>query len=243
MIQKILEPLQVRSLKDACISRLEELILSGELKIDERLPAERDFAARLGVSRPVLHEALVDLDAKGLIRIVPRRGVFVNDYRRSGSMAILSSLLAYNNGNLDPGLIQSLIGMRQVVETETARLAARNRSAEQLEEFHALLQKEQRAAQSDPPALTDLDFTFHLSIGIASGNLIYPLMINSFKGVYTHLTGLFFRKYVGTPVVEAVWHFHSHLISAFEKKDAQAAARTMVDMLKHGETYLRGDQP
>jgi GntR family transcriptional regulator, transcriptional repressor for pyruvate dehydrogenase complex len=242
-MQKILETIKVPSLKEACITRLEELILSGELKIGERLPTERDFAAKIGVSRPVLHEALVDLEAKGLVRIVPRRGIFVNDYRRSGSMAILSSLLAYHNGNLDPTFTQSLIDMRQVIETETARLAALNRSAEQLEEFHNLLDKEQQAACADPQALTDLDFSFHLSIAIASGNLVYPLIINSFKGVYTHLTGIFFHNYLGTSVVEAVWRFHSLLVAAFEKKDAQGAVRTMSEMLKHGETYLRGDQP
>ena len=51
-----IEPLHVESLKDACIARLEELILSGELKAGERLPAERNLAVRLGVSRPVLPE-------------------------------------------------------------------------------------------------------------------------------------------------------------------------------------------
>ncbi len=242
-MQKVLEPLKVRSLKEACINRLEELILSGELKIGERLPAERDFAVRIGVSRPVLHEALVDLDAKGLVRIVPRRGVFVNDYRRSGSMAILASLLAYHNGSLDPAFTQSLIEMRQLVETEAARLAALNRSAEQLDEFRTILNKERQAAGSDPQALTDLDFAFHLSVAVASGNLVYPLIINSFKGVYTHLTGAFFQSNYGTPVVETVWRFHSLLIAAFEKKDAEAAVRTMSEMLKHGEIYLRGEQP
>ena len=72
-----IEPLKVQSLKSACISRLEGLILSGELHIGERLPSEREFAARLEVSRPVLHEALVDLGLKGLVQILPRRGVFV----------------------------------------------------------------------------------------------------------------------------------------------------------------------
>jgi GntR family transcriptional repressor for pyruvate dehydrogenase complex len=240
-MQNTVEPLKVQSLKEACINRLEDLILSGEIKIDERLPAERDFARRLGVSRPVLHEALVDLDAKGLVRIVPRRGAFVNDYRRSGSMAILASLLAYHNGDLDPVFTRSLIGMRQLVETETARLAALNRSEDQLAEFRAFLEKERQAAQSDPQALTNHDFSFHLSIAIASGNLVYPLIINSFKGVYTHLTGLFFQQYIGTPVVEEVWHFHSRLVAAFERKQAEAAGRIMGEMLAHGETHLQGD--
>ena len=80
-IPPTLDPLRVQSLKEACILRLESMILSGELKIGARLPSERDLAARLEISRPVLHEALVDLALKGLVRIVPRHGVFINDYR------------------------------------------------------------------------------------------------------------------------------------------------------------------
>ena len=101
-----IEPLQVNSLTGACITRLEELVLSGELRAGERLPAERDLAARLGVSRPVLHEALLDLSAKGLVTILPRRGVVVNDYRKSGSTAILSSLLSYHQGDLDTRFVR-----------------------------------------------------------------------------------------------------------------------------------------
>ena len=51
-----LEPLRVSNLKDACVQRLEGLILSSELKAGERLPSERDLALRLNISRPVLHE-------------------------------------------------------------------------------------------------------------------------------------------------------------------------------------------
>jgi GntR family transcriptional regulator, transcriptional repressor for pyruvate dehydrogenase complex len=238
-VQNFIEPLKVQSLKEVCIARLEELILSGELQIGERLPSERDFAAQIGVSRPVLHEALVDLDAKGLVQIQPRRGVFVSDYRRSGSLAMLSSLLAYHEGKLDPAFLQSMLDMRLMVETETARLTALNRTAEQISEFRALLEQEKRAAGDNPQALTDLDFSFHLSIAIASGNLVYPLIINSFKGVYTSLTGEFFRKYSGTPVVDTVRQFHAQLVEAFESRDAESARRITVAMLQHGESYLR----
>lgn len=238
----LLEPLRVPSLKEACVQRLEELILSGELKIGERLPPEREFAARLGVSRPVLHEALVDLDAKGLVRIVPRRGVFVNDYRRSGSMAILTSLLAYHNGQLDPAFAQSLLDTRLLLEVETARLAALHRTDDHLSEFHDLLAQEREAACCDPQTLTGLDFDFHLLVAIASGNLIYPLLINSFKSIYTSLTGAFFRQYYGSPVVEAVHQFHRRLVEAIERRDAVGAVQVMREMLAHGETYLKGEQ-
>ena len=242
-MQISIEPLKIQSLKDACVSRLEQLILSGELKIGEQLPSERDFAVRIGVSRPVLHAALVDLDSKGLVEIVPRRGVFVSDFRRSGSMAILGSLLTYHDGNLDPALIHSLIAMRLLIETETARLAALNCTAEQLAGLRSLLAQEAQAACGSPQILTGLDFSFHLSIAIASANLVYPLIINSFQGVYTHLTGQFFSHYCGTAVAQAVQQFHAQIVAAIERRDAQAAVSTMTAMLNHGEVYLQGERP
>ncbi|MFZ5808036.1 MAG: FadR/GntR family transcriptional regulator [Chloroflexota bacterium] len=236
-----LEPLKVPSLKEACIARLEQLILSGELQIGERLPSEREFAARLGVSRPVLHEALVDLAAKGLVEISPRRGVYVCDYRRSGSVAILSSLLSFHNGQFGTEFTQSMLELRLLLESETAYLAALHRTAEQQQEFEKLLEAEQGAACDDAPLLTELDFSFHLNIAIASGNLVYPLIINSFKGVYTSLSGQFFRQYCGSAVVGEVHNFHAQLVRAIEAQRAEAARQIMVEMLRHGERYLKGE--
>lgn len=234
-----IEPLQVNSLKSACVARLEELILSGELKAGERLPAERDLAARLGVSRPVLHEALVDLSAKGLVTINPRRGVVINDFRKSGSMAILSSLLSYHNGEIDPLLVASLLSMRILVETETARLAAEHASAEQLAELRQIVQSEAAADRGSLAALVELDFEFHLLVSIASENMAYPLILNSFKTVYTHFTTAFYQKTAGSAVVDEVHATHQRLLTALENRDSQKCVEIMKSMLEHGEKLLK----
>ncbi len=233
-----MEPLHVPSLKEACILRLEGLILSGEWQIGMRLPSERDLAAAMNISRPVLHEALVDLAAKGLVSIEPRRGVYVSDYRTSGSCALLSSLLSFTGGNLDPAFAQSMLDMRLLVEVETARLAALRRGPDHLAQFERILQDEANVPR-DPAALTELDFSFHLLTAIASGNLVYPLILNSFKAVYTALTGRFFRHYGATSVVDEVFALHRRLAGAIAAQDGPAAEDVMTEMLHHGELHLK----
>jgi DNA-binding FadR family transcriptional regulator len=233
-----IQPLRVESLKDACISRLEQLILSGELKAGEHLPAERDLALKLGVSRPVLHEALVDLAAKGLVTILPRRGVVVNDYRQSGSMAILSSLLSYHQGEFDPAFTNSLFEMRMLVESETARLAAQKATPQQLARLEEITLAEKAADRNDIAALTKLDFDFHLQVALASQNHIYPLILNSFNAVYTHFTGLFFEGCHGSSVLDEVFTFHQRLIAAIRQHEPDNSARIMTDLLAHGSKHL-----
>jgi DNA-binding FadR family transcriptional regulator len=237
-MQDTLEPLKIQSLKDACIARLEGLILSGELKIGERLPSERDFAARLGVSRPVLHEALVDLDAKGLVEIVPRRGVFVSDYLTKGSLTLLTALLAYSDGELSEPFLRSLLDMRMLMETETARLAALHHTPERMQTLHGILDQEIGVDRHDEVQLSELDFTFHQSVAQASGNLMYLLVINSLRPMYTNITRRFFSKYPGNGVLEQVFSFHRQLTEAIQAGDSQAAAQVMADMLRHGAEHL-----
>lgn len=234
-----IQPLKPLSLKEQTIALLEELILSGELQIGQRLPAERDLAARLNISRPVLHEALVDLAAKGLVTIVPRHGVKVNDYRLNGSVAMLASLLAHRQGRLDPAMQQSLMDMRILLETETARLAALHRTPEHMHALQKILEDETKADCQDVAALTRLDFEFHLQIALASGNLVYPLIVNSFRQVYTNLTGAFFEKYAGCPILQEVLEFHQQLVRAIQTSNASLAANLMQQMLQHGESLLK----
>lgn len=232
------EPIQVSSLKQACIERLEGMILSGGLKPGERLPSEREFAAALGVSRPVLHEALVDLEAKGLVSILPRRGVVINDFRQSGSFAVLSSLLNYNNGELAPGFQNSLLATRILLERETARLAAVNASAEQIADLRGVLHDEIDTSRKDAARLTELDFTFHMQVALASDNLVYPLLLNSFKNIYTHFTAAFFSQRADTTVIDEVITYHRRLIDAIAARQPDQAAAVMEEMLVRGERQL-----
>jgi DNA-binding FadR family transcriptional regulator len=233
-----LEPLKVQSLKEACVSQMERLILSGEFAIGEKLPSERDLAATLGISRPVLHEALVDLAAKGLVEISPRRGIFVNDYRRTGSFALLESLLKFNGGRLDPRLIESLFEMRLLIETENARLAVLHCTPEQMAEFSTILAEEAGASRQDPFRLTELDFAFHQLLAIASANRMYSLILNSFEPVYTHLTIEFYKSILGKPAIDEVFDFHRSLVAAIANHDGANAMQILGSMLDHGMRYI-----
>lgn len=231
-----LHPVRTESLKEICIRRFEGLILSGAFKSGEKLPPERELAKRLGVSRPVVHEALVDIAAKGLVTITPRKGSMVNDFRRKGSVSLLISLLEYHDGKLDAKLLDGLLNMRLLVEIENARLAAKNRTNAQLKEFALLLQQEAAADHLDIEQITALDFEFHLILAIATDNLLYPLLLNSFKPVYTNLSGQFFQD---SAVIDIVFDFHKKIAAAVAGKDERDAAAFMHQMLVHGEDRLR----
>ena len=191
-MKDILKPLHSDSLVEVFISRFENLILTGKIAIGQKLPSERELALQLGVSRPVVHEGLVDLAAKGLVTMKPRVGTFVNDYRKEGSLSILNSIINYQQGSLDEDLLESLLATRLLVETENTRLAAANRTEEHVKEFRVILEAEEATGLKDVKKITALDFSFHHTIGMASGNVIYPMLINSFKPVYMNFTGIFF---------------------------------------------------
>jgi DNA-binding FadR family transcriptional regulator len=233
-----IEPISSISLKDACISKLEGLILSGALEAGERLPSERDLATQLGVSRPVLHQAIVALDAKGLVQIEPRRGVFICDYRREGSIPLYTTLMAHSDGSYMPELLSSMMAARILIETETAKLAAQHRSQTALSELRTLLEQGVQINNWEVSEMVAYDFRFHQSVAIASGNLMYPMMINSLKNVHTNLAGSFYRTYAGRPVITEVFAYQAKLVDAIEQLDVQLAGEIMAAMLVHGEECL-----
>jgi len=235
-MQELLAPLQSPSLKDVFIERFEELILSGQLKIGQKLPSERELALRLGVSRPVVHKGLVDLEAKGLVTLMPRVGAVVNDYRREGSLALLNSLVTYHKGRLGPDLQTSLLDVRQLFEVETARLAARHREDAHLNALQQVLEEEMHIRPLDVAQIAALDFQFHHLLSLASGNRIYPLLINSFKQVYLNLAAQFFED---PAVVQTVHAFHRKMLEAIDRRDEAAAVSIMLRLLTHGADHLQ----
>jgi len=210
--------------------------ISGAFPIGQNLPAERELALQLNVSRPVVHEGLVDLAAKGLVTLIPRVGTIVNDYRKEGSLSLLTSLVNYHQGDLEPALFISLLEMRLLFEVETARLAAIHRTQDQLESFRRLLQEEEAVNHHNAAGISELDFNFHHLVALSSGNHIYPLLLNSFKHCYLNLAGQFFSD---PTVVPEVFAFHNEMACALEEKNEKEAVRIMKNMLVHGAEQLK----
>jgi GntR family transcriptional repressor for pyruvate dehydrogenase complex len=237
-MDRIFEPVEVESLKEACVHQLERVIFSGEFEVRSKLPSERSLADRLQVSRPILHQALVELELKGLVKIEPRKGVFVNDYRQAGSIAMLASFLTYHQGELDVHFLTNLMEFRKLLEVETACLAAVHRTNEHLRSLKQIYREEIDREKADPERLIELDFFFHMQIAHASNNLIYPLILNAFKDVYTNFTGRFFQHYLGSKVIDQVYKYHGSLIQNIKDKNERQAGFTMIEMLEHGAKYL-----
>lgn len=83
--QKISTP----SLKDLFVKELENKILSGELKVGDKLPSERELASSMQVSRAVVNAGIAELEQKGFLIIKPRIGTFVENFYKNGTLEIL----------------------------------------------------------------------------------------------------------------------------------------------------------
>lgn len=234
-MKELFGPLQADSLKDVFVEQIESLILSGRLEIGEKLPSERELAEQMKVSRQVIHEGLMELAFKGFVTMRPRAGTIINDYRYNGSLALLTSMLTFQGNDIDPKLLKSLLSMRILFEVETAGLAAKNRSMKDLSDLEAIVRVEQTAGNENIEELVDHDFRFHHHIAIASGNIIYPLLINSFRGIYTLFTRLFFTDIT---VRSVVIDYHRALVQAISDRDVDESRFIMRRLLDHGERTL-----
>lgn len=232
----VLQPLKSDSLVEVFVKQFEELILSGTLAIGQKIPSERELAKMLGVSRPVVHEGIIILEQKGLLSIKPRHGVTVNDYRTEGSLSLLQSLVRYGRGQLDPSILESLLDIRKLIELESVRLAALKRNEDHVKKFMAIIKKEKTLSPEETDAIVETDFQFHHLIALAGNNVVYPLLLNSFKHVYTNLTYQFF---LDAQVVNFVFNTHEQLTMAIVQKNGNKAVRIMTNLLEHGEFKLR----
>jgi len=233
----LLEPLRSTNLRDVFVERLEGLILSGALPIGERLPPERALAERLGVSRPVVHEGLVELAARGLVTMRPRVGTVVNDYRRQGSLTLLGSLVNHAHGDFAPPLLEGMLGLRRLVQSDAARLAALNRSAADLAELDAIVAREAKVDHGDVDAVVGLDLAFHHLVALASGNPAYPMLVRSFEPAERNLASQFFAE---PTVAVDVFTRHRRIVTAITARNAPEAVALMEELLDRGRETLMG---
>ncbi len=140
-------------------------LANGSLEPGDRLPAERELAARLEVSRPSVREAIKTLEAEGRLEVRHGQGVFVAPSHPDDATGGLGA-----GHQID---VAQAYAMREVLEVPAARWAAERgqpRAVERVCTAHDRLLKRSRQEPVDFDQLQLLDAGFHQSIVEAAGN-------------------------------------------------------------------------
>ncbi len=168
-----------KSLSDAVFEQLREHILSGTLDVGEALPSERALCERFGVNRQALREALKRLQQLRLITIKQGESTKVLDYRQTGGLELLVSMIFDGEGRLRARTARSFIEMRVALGPDIARLAAGRRSEEQLERIAALV--EDLLAAEGAVARQRANLELWRVLVEASDNIAYQLAFNTME--------------------------------------------------------------
>lgn len=168
-------------------SRLIDAILEGRFPIGTNLPAERELAGLLGVTRPTLREALQRLRRDGWIEVRHGRPTRVCDYWTEGSLGVLSAI-ASRLQHLPPNFVSNLLAVRELMAPAYTRLAVEH----QPEQVAGLLSVA-TSLENNPAAYAQFDWNLHHTLAVASGNPVFTLILNGFHALYLAMGCLYFQ--------------------------------------------------
>ena len=198
-----------QSHKERFIEQMETLLLMKLILPGELLPPERELAQQMGVSRPVIHEGLLELGAKGLISIRPRHGWIVNNFAEEGALPLLSSLYRFSSpqsaARIDADLeeVRRMILTKSLIQYFTSDTAQKQTNSPLIEKLTKIHREEHKNIDDHlRPAeirrLTELDFLFYRAIIEAGGNTVFLLLFNSARELYHQKLERFFTENTGS---------------------------------------------
>ena len=182
MAEPLLTPVRRRSVVDDVTEQLRDQIVAGRLQVGDDLPGERALADALGVSRPTVRSALRALEQRGLVAIRQGGTTTVRDYRRTGGLDLIPTLLTVG-GELDVALVADLMRTRSAIAPHLARAAAEadatRREDAELRELAAVIARTDDAVEAQHRVLT-----FWSAIVDRSRSTVYRLLFNGLRAAF-----------------------------------------------------------
>lgn len=205
----------------AVARRIQEMIRSGELAADQKIPSQRVLSDRLGVSRASLREALLTLETLGLVRTFPARGTFVTGPETPPQGV-------RENWRYDDSYdLEDVFQTRLLIECEMAKLAAATFDAEDLTRLRHHAEAFEKAwRDEDLVAHVEADLAFHSAIADACPNALLKRLYVSVQDLLTETQR---RPIPNTEMsrMQASIEEHHAILTALELADPEAAAEAM----------------
>ncbi len=211
-----------------------EMIRRGDLVDQGKLPTERKLAELLGESRQMVREAIIVLEAWGVLEVRERQGMFVRTFDAAEISEGLGGFVAWPQD-----VFPQVIEMRQVVEVAAARLAAKRRTEEEVDRMEHCLGEMRRLAEGSPEvAIRDgvhWNSLLHATIADAAGNVLMKRVHEGLATVMDRAIGpLRSRRYsVGALAwTDTVMVQHERIVRAIRNGVPEEAADAMAEHLE-----------
>lgn len=224
--------MEKESLSSSIARRLEQLILDGTLKPEKKIPSERQLAARLGVSRSILREALKELRGRGLIETRHGQGTRVTGL--VPDLAASHPLLYLFRDH--PRTLYDLLEVRELLEGQAAYMAALRGSEQNFHRItHAFNAINNNSADfSQAAEAARLDHAFHQAIYEASHNpvlvhTLQNLMQLMLKTVLASVNNLYHHA----PYKEQIDKHHKQIYKAILARKPESARKAATAHIKN----------
>jgi GntR family transcriptional repressor for pyruvate dehydrogenase complex len=206
-------------LYEQIVQQIEESVLNGSLKPGDQLPAERDLAQRLGVSRTAVREAVKTLREKGLVEAYSGRGTFITDGTSQAARQSFDLMVKLGQQEGSPHLAE----LRLILEPGIAALAAARAGEEDLAAMREAVAVMDRA-QKNPEVYIEADLDFHLALAEAAANPLILSLIDSIVGLLREQRIKIFNVEGGP---ERGQVHHKRILEAMERRDPEMARSAM----------------
>jgi DNA-binding FadR family transcriptional regulator len=211
-----LQAVEPRRLYRQIADQLEQLIAAGEFPAGSRLPAERELAQTLGVSRTSVREAIISLEMSGLVEVRVGTGIFVAPAGGSEHPG---------RADAGPGPFE-LLAARKLVEGEIAAVAASKAHADDISALEQCVARMQ-AQIDDFAAREATDREFHLRIAKATGNGSLELVVEGLWDQRAELWGRLQQHFHTRDLARQTIRDHAAIARAIAHHDPDAARGAM----------------
>ena len=210
------------------ITKMKSWLADGTWPVNTKVPAERDLAERLGISRGVLRLALGDLEAEGYIWRHVGKGTFVGAQPDG-----VSEDLAQLANRTSP---MEVMSARLAMEPGAARLAALHATPPQITQMHHCLERTRLAKTFQEYAFWD--GRLHVAIAQGTRNALLTHFLETLHGVrHLALWGRLREKEPPVPTNPSLIE-HDKIVLAIENRQPEEAARAMLEHLQHVEQSM-----
>jgi len=211
------------------IDTIKQMIVRGEIGPGQRLPAERELAVQLGVSRPSLREAIRALIALNILDSRHGEGTFVSSLEPELLSEPIDFLLQVNESAL-----LALFEARRVLEAGVAALAAERATDLELSDLEDFV-RIGRTKLQDAEAFIEHDIEFHERLRRAARS---PILGSLLSSVATLSTVSRRQTAQSATIRTRALADHEAMVRVLKARDPAAAHTAMVQHLEHVRAAL-----